>query len=41
MENSVIKQRYKFGLVTGACFDWFPVSCEPHEKKKKEMKKDS
>ena len=23
----------------GACFDWFPVSCEPHEKKKKRKKK--
>ena len=25
--------------IAGACFDWFPVSCEPHEKKEKKKEK--
>ena len=26
---------------SGACFDWFLVSCEPHEKKEKKREKKS
>ena len=36
------KQKHKINKnyhKPGACFDWFPVSCEPHEKKEKKREK--
>ena len=29
---------YLVMYTTGACFDWFLFSCEPHEKKEKKRK---
>ena len=37
--NSLHKILYNIIKVSGACFDWFPVSCEPPEKKRKEKRK--